>query len=237
MKKKIFYISIGVLFTIILVLGTYKLMNARTYQLFGEITAHIDTNEKVVALTFDDGPTENVNELLPILDQYHAKATFFLIGSEIEENPEATQKIVRAGHQIGNHTYSHKPMVFKSNSFIKEEIEKTDQLIQSIGYTDEIAVRPPYCKKLIGFPYYLNKNKRDTITWNLEPDTYYSTAKEKINYVMENIQPGSIILMHPMYDDTGNELQAVEGNLQALTKDGYRFVTVNELKNFVSIED
>ncbi len=92
MKKKIFYISIGVLFTIILVLGTYKLMNARTYQLFGEITAHIDTNEKVVALTFDDGPTENVNELLPILDQYHAKATFFLIGSEIEENPEAAQK-------------------------------------------------------------------------------------------------------------------------------------------------
>ncbi len=237
MKKKFFYISIGLLLTVILAFGTYKLMNARTYQLFGEITTHVETNEKVVALTFDDGPTKNVNELLPLLDHYHVKATLFLIGKEIEENPEEAQKIVKAGHQIGNHTYSHQPMVFKSQSFIKEEIEKTDQFIQSIGYTDAITVRPPYSKKLIGFPYYLNKNKRDTITWNLEPDTYYSTAKDKINYVMDNIQPGSIILMHPMYDDTGNELQAIEGILQELTNDGYRFVTVNELKNYENIAD
>ena len=101
---------------------------------------------------------------------------------------------------------------------IKEEIEKTDQLIQKAGYKDEIDFRPPYGKKLVGLPYYLNKHNRDTIMWNIEPDSYYTNASDKVNYVKENITPGSIILMHPMYDDTGTELQAIEGVLQALIK-------------------
>jgi len=80
----------------------------------------------------------------------------------------------------------------------KNEIEKTDELIKIIGYPDIPPVRPPYGKKLIGFPLYLSKTNHDTITWNLEPDSFYSTPDEKINYVKEHIQSGSIILMHPM---------------------------------------
>jgi len=221
---------LGLVFIVVLAVATYTLMNARNYQLFGSITSHVKTQEKVVALTFDDGPTKNVSAILSLLDDYNAKVTFFLIGKDIEENSEEAKKIVSAGHQIGNHTYSHKRMIFKSPVFYKNEIEKTDELIESIGYTETPSVRPPYGKKLIGFPYYLSKNNRDTITWNLEPDSYYSTVNEKIKYVQENIQPGSIILMHPMYDDTGNELQAIEGILQTLSKSGYKFVTIKELQ-------
>lgn len=206
-------------------------MNARDYQLFGKITSHIDTTDKVVALTFDDGPAKNVSAILTLLDDYDAKATFFLIGKNIEENLEEGKKIVNAGHQIGNHTYSHKRMVFKSPTFYKNEIEKTDELIKSIGYSEIPPVRPPYGKKLMGFPFYLSKTNRATITWNLEPDSFYSTPDEKINYVKEYIQPGSIILMHPMYDNTDNELQAIEGILQSLSEDGYRFVTIKELQD------
>ena len=209
------------LFVFLLLLGTYKLMNSRTYQLFGGLTEQIETNQKLVALTFDDGPTKNVSQILPLLDKYNAKATFFLIGEEIEKHPEEAKKIVDAGHQIGNHTYSHNRMVFKTPSYIKEEIEKTDQLIQNAGYKGEIDFRPPNGKKLVGLPYYLNKHNRDTITWNIEPDSYYTNASDKVNYVKENIKPGSIILMHPMYDDTGKELQAIEGVLQALSNEGY----------------
>jgi peptidoglycan-N-acetylglucosamine deacetylase len=205
-------------------------MNSRTYQLFGGLTERIETNQKVVALTFDDGPTKNVNQILSLLDKYNAKATFFLIGEEIEKYPEEAKKIVDAGHQIGNHTYSHNRMVFKTPSYIKEEIQKTDQLIQKAGYKCEIDFRPPNGKKLVGLPYYLNKHNRDTITWNIEPDSYYTNASDKVNYVTENIKPGSIILMHPMYDDTGKELQAIEGVLQALSNEGYTFVTVNKLQ-------
>jgi len=230
MKRKLIFFGLGMLFVFLLLLGTYKLMNSRTYQLFGGLTEQIETNQKLVALTFDDGPTKNVSQILPLLDKYNAKATFFLIGEEIEKHPEEAKKIVEAGHQIGNHTYSHNRMVFKTPSYIIEEIQKTDQLIQKAGYKGEIDFRPPNGKKLVGLPYYLNKHNRDTITWNIEPDSYYTNASDKVNYVTENIKPGSIILMHPMYDDTGNEIQAIEGVLQALSNEGYTFVTVNKLQ-------
>ncbi|MFB6800342.1 polysaccharide deacetylase family protein [Peribacillus butanolivorans] len=232
MKKKLIFIGIGILLVFILLFSTYKLMNSRTHQFFGGLTAKVETNQKVVALTFDDGPSKNVNQILPLLDKYNVKATFFLIGNEIERYPEEAKKIVEAGHQIGNHTYSHKRMVFKSSSYIKEEIEKTDKLIQNFGYKGEIDVRPPNGKKLVGLPYYLNKNDRDTITWNIEPDSYYTSASDKVNYVKDHIKPGSIILMHPMYDDIGKELQAIEGVLKLLSEEGYTFVTVNELQGF-----
>lgn len=79
--------------------------------------------------------------------------------------------------------------------------------------------------------FYLKKHHRDTITWNLEPDTYYTSIKDKVTYVKQNIKPGSIILLHPMYDQTGNEQKTIEGILKELTEKGYKFVTVNELQN------
>ncbi|MCL6570614.1 MAG: polysaccharide deacetylase family protein [Bacillus sp. (in: Bacteria)] len=230
MKVKVLFIGMGFILVFFLLFWTYKLMNSRAHQLFGGLTAQVETNQKMVALTFDDGPTKNVEQLLPLLDKYQAKATFFLIGKEMEDYPEVAQRIVAAGHQIGNHTYSHQRMVFKTPSYIKEEIEKTDQLIREAGYQGEIDVRPPNGKKLIGLPFYLNKHNRDTITWNLEPDSYYTSTADKVNYVKEQIKPGSIILLHPMYDKTGEEQIAIEGILQVLSDEGYTFVTVNELQ-------
>ncbi|OCA88742.1 polysaccharide deacetylase family protein [Pseudobacillus wudalianchiensis] len=229
MIKKLTFIGIGILLIFLLLFGTYKLMNSRTFQLFGRLTNQVETNQKVVALTFDDGPTKNVDTILPLLQQYNAQATFFLIGNEIEKNQEEAKQIVNAGHQIGNHTYSHKRMVFKSPSFIKNEIEKTDQLIRKAGYKDNIDVRPPNGKKLVGLPFYLYKHNKDTITWSLEPDTYYTSAADKVSYVKDNVKPGSIILIHPMYDHSGEELKAIEGILQSLSNKGYKFVTVNQL--------
>ena len=137
MKKKLIFIGLGILFVSLLLFSIYKLMNSRTFQLFGGLTNQVETKQKVVALTFDDGPTKNVDKILPLLDQYHAKATFFLIGNEMEKNPLEAKKIAHEGHQIGNHTYSHQRMVFKSPSFIKVEIEKTDKLIRKTGYKGE----------------------------------------------------------------------------------------------------
>lgn len=230
MKKRLTFIGIGILTVILLLLGTYNLMNSRTFQLFGGLTDQVETNQKVVALTFDDGPSKNVDKILPLLDKYQAKATFFLIGNEIEKYQSESQKIVKAGHQVGNHTYSHNRMIFKTPSYIKAEIEKTDRLIRQAGYKDEMDVRPPNGKKLVGLPYYLYKHNRDTITWNLEPDSYYTSAADKVNYVKDHIKPGSIILIHPMYDSSGEELTTIEGILQALSDKGYKFVTVNELQ-------
>jgi peptidoglycan-N-acetylglucosamine deacetylase len=230
MKKILIRTGIGFLLFCILFVGMYKTMNLRTFQFFGGLTASVETEQKVVALTFDDGPTKNVDQLLPLLAKYDVKATFFLIGKDIEKHPEEAKKLVEAGHQIGNHTYSHNRMVLKSPSFIKEEIEKTDEWIRKVGYKGEIDFRPPFGKKLVGLPYYLSQHNRETIMWNMEPDTYFTAVSDKVNYVMENMKPGSIILMHPMYDQTGDSLQAIEEILEKLTNDGYKFVTVNELQ-------
>lgn len=229
MRKRIVIIGIGVFIVFLLLFCISKWMNARNFQVFGGLTSHVETNEKVVALTFDDGPTEQTASILSLLVKYQAKATFFLIGSELEKNREAGQQIASAGHQIGNHTFSHQRMVFKNPSFIREEIEKTNQLIRETGYEGEIDFRPPNGKKLIGLPYYLHKQQIQTIMWNLEPDTNYSAASDKINEVIQYVKPGSIILLHPMYDKS--ELLAIEGILDALTKEGYTFVTVNDLQN------
>lgn len=167
MKKKLLLISLAVLFVISLLFGTYKLMNSRTFQLFGGLTNKVETNQKAVALTFDDGPTDNVDDILAVLNQYDIKATFFLVGNEIEKRKEEAEKIAVAGHQVGNHSYSHQRMIFKSPSFIKEEIDKTDALIESIGYEGEIDFRPPNGKKLAFLPFYLQKEGKETITWNI----------------------------------------------------------------------
>jgi peptidoglycan-N-acetylglucosamine deacetylase len=230
MKKRLLFIVTGILIVFLLLFGTYKLMNMRTFQFFGGLTDKVETNQKAIALTFDDGPSKSVNSILPLLEQYNAKVTFFLIGHDMEQNPEEAAKIAAAGHQLGNHTYSHNRMVFKTPSYIKKEIDTTDQLIREAGFKGEIDVRPPNGKKLIGLPYYLHTHHRDTIMWSLEPDSYFSSATDKINYVRKNIKPGSIILMHPMYDQTGEELKAIEGILKALTEEGYTFVTVNALQ-------
>ncbi|MBP3966054.1 polysaccharide deacetylase family protein [Paenibacillus lignilyticus] len=227
MKKKLI-ISAAILVLLILILfGTLKWMNSRTFQLFGGITNQVTTDQKVIALTFDDGPTANVDQILPLLDNYKAKATFFLIGGELEKNPDEGRKIAAAGHEIGNHTFSHDRMVFKSPSYIRDEIEKTNALIRQTGYKGEILFRPPYGKKLIGLPYYLNKHHMKTITWNLEPDTFYSTTADKVRYVQDKVKPGDILLLHPMYDS--NEITAINEILQALKEQGYSFVTVSEL--------
>ena len=229
-KKTYLKILLSLLLLCLLLFGSYELMNARSYQLFGNITNSIETDEKVVALTFDDGPTKNVEQVLHLLQQYNAKATFFLIGQDIEKFPEETKAIIEADHQVGNHTFSHARMIFKSPTFIKEEIDKTDELIHEAGYKGEIDFRPPNGKKLVFLPYYLKQQEKETITSNIEPDTISPPPEEKIDYVLEEIQPGSIILLHPMYDQSGDELQVIEEILKALTEEGYRFVTVDDLQ-------
>ncbi|KGP72685.1 polysaccharide deacetylase family protein [Pontibacillus yanchengensis] len=230
MIKKLLIAAIIILVLILLLFGTYKLSKSRTFQLFGDLTHRVETDEKLVALTFDDGPTENIQDVLPLLEKYNAKTTFFVNGKALEENPELGKEIVAAGHDLGNHTYSHEQMVLKSPSFIKKEVESTTKLIRNTGYEGEIDFRPPFGKKLFGLPFYLNKIGMETIMWDVEPDTYASTSNDKIQYVIEHVQPGSIILFHPMYDDSEKVVETLKGILRHLTEEGYEVVTVNTLQ-------
>lgn len=232
MKKKLIIAFIAILACLVILIGIWQISRSRSFQFFGGIVRNVPTQEKVVALTFDDGPTERTDKILKLLKDLDVKATFFLIGDNIEQHPDETRKIIAAGHEIGNHSYSHKRMVLKTPWFIKSELDKTDEIIRKAGYQGPIQFRPPNGKKFIFLPYYLKKQHRKTILWDLEPESYpeIAASSEKIeDYVVNNTQPGSIILLHLMYDKSGKSTAAVRGIVNDLKQKGYKFVTVNEL--------
>src|SRR6185436_13476921 len=137
----------------------FQVSKSRTFQFFGEIVPRVNTQQKFVALTFDDGPIPGATEeVLSVLNEGGIKATFFVIGAELEQNLEQGRKLVAAGHELGNHSFSHSRMVLKTPSFVKFEIERTDELIRQTGYQGPIHFRPPFGKKLFVLPYYLSQH-------------------------------------------------------------------------------
>ncbi|RNA66914.1 polysaccharide deacetylase family protein [Alteribacter keqinensis] len=232
MKKKIKVTGIAILAVIAALYLINELSKSRSFQFFGGLVTSVETDEKTVALTFDDGPGINTDDILDILGKHDVKGTFYLTGSEIENAFDDGVSIVQEGHEIGNHSYSHPRMVLKSPSFIKGEIEKTDALIRQIGYEGEITFRPPYGKRLVVLPHYLSSNERDTILWNIEPESFVSGSEDIVLHVTENIKPGSIILLHVMHESRRESLDSVGGIITSLKEGGYTFVTVSELLEY-----
>ncbi|MFC0106418.1 polysaccharide deacetylase family protein [Kibdelosporangium aridum] len=230
---------IAVVTVLVLVAGTFGLQaltSARTWQFFGGLTARVDTTQKVVALTFDDGPVPaGTQPLLDELARAQVPATFYLIGQDMEKHPELARSIVAAGHELGNHTYSHERMVLVTPGFVAEEVERTDKLIRDAGFQGEITFRPPNGKKLLALPYYLDEHNRKTIMWDVEPNTYPdvdASAERIVDFTVEHVRPGSIILLHGMYAGREQTRRAVGPILDRLKADGYRFVTVGELLTY-----
>lgn len=222
---------------IVLLLGSlyavWQVSRSREFQLFGELVNRVDTSEKVVALTFDDGPTPRYTPgILAILAEKDVKATFFLIGKDAEENPVETRNIVEAGHEVGNHTYTHDDMTWATPWSAAGQVEKTDAAIRAAGYTAPILFRPPFGKKFIGLPLYLAQHDRKTITWDVEPESYDAIAADPYKiaeHVIANTKPGSIVILHLMYPARDTSRKALPLVIDGLRAKGFRFVTVSEL--------
>jgi peptidoglycan-N-acetylglucosamine deacetylase len=233
MKKRLTYTAI---FSFLFLAGFYafwQVSKSRTFQLMGEIVPRVETQQKVVALTFDDGPTvEGTTEILSILKENDVKASFFLIGAEIEKHPESTKQLIAAGHEIGNHSYTHERLFFKMPSFIEREIDDTDKLIREAGYSGEIHFRSPFGKKFLLLPYYLSQRRKKNIMWDVEPNSFPEIDKDAnktVEYVVNHTKPGSIILLHIMYPGREASMKAVSGIIKGLKEQGYEFKTVSEL--------
>lgn len=210
-----------------------QIARSRTYQVFGEAISRVPTDSRLVALTFDDGPTpDGVARLLPVLHGLGASATFFVTGADIARHPEAAAALVEAGHELGNHSYSHPRMVAMGQARVASEIERTDALIRAAGQSGAIHFRPPYGIKAFSLPYYLKKTGRRSIMWSLEPDSDRRTGASRAaitQHVVANAKPGDIILLHVMYESRRESLEAVPGIVEGLQQQGFEFVTVSEL--------
>lgn len=232
-RKKTFILT--AIFIIWIGVTLYYLTKSRTFQFLGEIYSKVDTKQKVVALTFDDGPTKNTDTILAILKAHNVKATFFINGDKIENHLNETKKIVSAGHELGNHSYSHQRMIFKTYNFIKDEIDRTDSLIRQSGYSGTINFRPPNGKKLFVLPYYLKQKNRKTIMWDVEPEAISDISESSdmiADYVVDNSSSGSIILLHVMFDNRKESLKSISKIIAGLEQKGFEFKTITELLEF-----
>jgi peptidoglycan-N-acetylglucosamine deacetylase len=234
LSRAIARIAVALALAIVMVGGAvYALSKSRTLQLVGRVEHRLPTSERVVAITFDDGPTPAYTErILGELGRRNVPATFYLTGEECERYPEQLSKVVASGNEIGNHTYSHGRMLFMPDSRIAEEIERTDTAIRGGGYRGPITFRPPGCKRLLSTPLYLERTGRVTVTWDLEPDSFKgveSSSGAIVDYVMARVRPGSIVELHGMYASREPTLRALPELLDRLSEAGYRFATVSQI--------
>ena len=221
------------LITPLVLYAAWQVSKARTFQVFGELVVRVDTREPLVALTFDDGPTPQfTDEILAILSDKGVRATFFVTGAELERNMAEGERLARAGHELGNHSYSHVRMLGCSYSFVRDEVERTDDLIRRAGYGGPVHFRSPYGKRFLTLPFYLSRTGRRNIFWDVEPESYNDVAAdaERIaEHVLTHARPGSIILLHVMYARRAPSMRAVPRIIDGLRERGYRFVTISEL--------
>lgn len=184
-----------------------------------------------VALTFDDGPGIYTDRLLDALEKNNAKATFFMVGTNVSDFPDTVNRIEKLGCELGNHTYSHKDLTSLSSDEISDQVEDMNYgLNEFLGHGSSL-VRPPYgsvnetVQSSVNYPLILWS--LDTLDW----ETLDTQAT--IKNVFENVQDGDIILMHDIYESS---VAAAEILIPELIKQGYELVTVSELAQSKGID-
>ena len=190
--------------------------------------SRVQTNEKVVALTFDDGPTEFTTEVLNLLKSYNFKATFFCIGNKIKQHPEILENCFKEGHVIGNHTYSHSNLTgFLSKQKMVEEITQTDEMIESVIGAAPKYFRPPFGVTNPSIMRAVKKTGHTVIGWNIRSlDTVKNQEDKILSRIVKQIRPGSIILLH---DTSKKSIHVLERLLNYIVENNFRCITVEEL--------
>jgi peptidoglycan/xylan/chitin deacetylase (PgdA/CDA1 family) len=182
---------------------------------------------KCVALTFDDGPVNGTGPLLKILAAHHAKATFFVLGSMVEENPGMLRREVAAGHEIGNHTWNHPQLTIMSSDRIRKQIKSTNDIIRKVAGVKPRLLRPPYGATSRRVSRVARSFGLTQITWSVDPqDWKETTAGPVVKRIKGQTQNGDIVLSHDIRPST---VRAMPRILTSLERRGFTFVTVSEL--------
>jgi len=187
--------------------------------------SNIDKSKPMVAITFDDGPGKRTMELLEVLEEYDAHATFFMQGYNAARYPDEIKKMIAIGCELGNHTQDHKNLTELDTNGIQQQIGDANAAIKKAdGKHTATVMRPPYgavnstVKATVGMP---------VILWSI--DTYdwsHRDVQKTIDAIMKDVQDGDIILMHDIHSETIDASKIV---IPKLISEGYQLVTVSEL--------
>ena len=192
----------------------------------------IVTQRKIIALSFDDGPGSNSTQrILDTLEEHDIKATFFVLGSKIEQNPEMLKQIHENGHEIGNHSYDHPDLTTLGYEEMMNQIRKTNQLIQDTTGERPKYLRPPYGAYT---PDIELSSGLDVILWNVDSNDWrFRNGEQTKEFVLQNLAPQSLILFHDIYESTADSIDQL---IPALKEQGYEFVSVSEYLNIMGLD-
>ncbi len=209
-------------------------VRGRSAAIFGASAWRGPREESAIALTFDDGPSESTPEILEILAHYRVPATFFQCGENVERLPAIARAVAQAGHEIGNHSYSHPMFCFHSADFIEDELRRAQE---SIGkHTGAVPkwLRAPYGVRWPGLGKAQKRLGLTGVMWTIIGYDWCSKAGEVVERVAQNVSNGAILCLHDgrelrVRPDAGETVEAVRRLVPVLLDRGYRFETVSRL--------
>ena len=178
-------------------------------QWFGRAVWRGRTDTRSVALTFDDGPSADTAELLDVLFEHNVKATFFMVGKHVEKFPQIAQRIVEDGHEIGNHSMSHKILLYCSRRRTESEINRAQEVITSVTGVAPQMARPPCGVRTPGYFRTAEKLGLSTVQWTVAGfDWKDHTPQQIADTVIRDAEAGSIVLLHDGDGAARNSRQA-----------------------------
>ncbi len=221
----------------IAVYAGYHTMAPRS-QLYGKTFTGTGANRREMALTFDDGPNDPYTlQLLDVLSKYNVKATFFLIGKYVDQRPDIVRDIVAAGHEVGNHTYTHPNLIFRSQAELREEIGRCERALNNaVGHKHAALFRPPFGARRPAVLRTVRKLGMEPIMWSVTAYDWSAKSSEQIERkVRKQVQGGDVILLHDgghlaFGTDRSHTVKATAKLIERYHGDGWEMRTVGEMR-------
>ena len=195
--------------------------------LFPDLLWHLpaDEGERILHLTFDDGPTETMTDpILRVLDRFDAQATCFLVGAQAEEDPERVRRIRDAGHTVGNHTFTHPDPWRTPDDVLVDELERTTEVLQSLTDRPVKHLRPPYGRFTRAMRRWARDHAQQVVMWDVMPGDFlgHATQPSVERHVLRYARSGSVVVLHdnPIAPMTPAALETI---LRRLSAKGWQF--------------
>ena len=222
-QKRLIIVALSLLFLSRLLL-LYPAAELKVYR-------SVESDKKQIALTFDDGPHPTLTpRILEILAKYNVPATFFMVGQNVRNYPNTARAVIEAGHEVGNHTFTHPHLAGLNEHAIMDEIGKCEDALEELCEYRPHLLRTPQGALTPSLEHCLLDDDYILVLWSLDTrDWEKKSTADVTRAVLDRVQPGDIILMHDFIGHNSKTPEALEKIIPALLSQGYEFVTVSAL--------
>ena len=206
-------------------------------QVFAPVVTRGPAESRSVVLTFDDGPAPPYTErVLDILGEHNISATFFLCGKNVERYPETARRIVREGHTVGNHTYTHPFLFGRGRKFIAGEIDRAQETIERITGVRPTLFRPPYGARWFGLMPVLRQRGLKMVMWSVTGFDWKYKTQAIITATARRLHPGALILLHDGHEqpppggiNQSSTVEALPEIIEAVSRSGLTFAPIEKI--------